>query len=154
MKRTILAAALAFAGGSAMAAEGTPIEVTGEVIDTWCYYSGVMGDTDAVVGTAHHTCAMWCSAGGIPVGILTETGEVYMVVKWEGNPDVADGQALLDVQSHTVKAQGVVYERDGINYLFVEEIVSNMGITNVNHEDFGFVPAKPVLTTIKGKLGQ
>ncbi|MFL4468445.1 hypothetical protein ACERZ8_00635 [Tateyamaria armeniaca] len=47
----------------ASAAEGTRIQVTGEIIDTWCYYSGVMGSPDAVVGSAHHTCALWCSAG-------------------------------------------------------------------------------------------
>ena len=36
----LLTGALAFPAG---AAEGTRIEVTGEIIDTWCYYSGVMG---------------------------------------------------------------------------------------------------------------
>ena len=63
----LLTGGLAFPAG---AAEGTRIEVTGEIIDTWCYYSGVMGGADAVVGSAHHTCALWCSAGGIPVGLL------------------------------------------------------------------------------------
>ena len=48
------------------------ITVTGEAIDTWCYFSGVMGGADAVVGSAHHTCALWCAAGGIPVGLLAE----------------------------------------------------------------------------------
>ncbi|MGR3699114.1 MAG: hypothetical protein ACU0CB_12625, partial [Roseovarius sp.] len=55
---------------AALAAEGERIQVRGEIIDTWCYYSGVMGGPDAVTGTAHHTCALWCSAGGIPVGLL------------------------------------------------------------------------------------
>ncbi|MEL6477045.1 MAG: hypothetical protein AAFR17_06935 [Pseudomonadota bacterium] len=153
MRRYLLAAALSFGSGAALAADGTPIEVTGEVIDTWCYFSGVMGGQDAVVGTAHHTCAMWCSAGGIPVGMRTEDGTVYMVVKWEGNADVADGQALLDVQSHTITAKGTAYERDGINYIFVEEVVADQGITNVNHEDFGLVPSKPMIGTIKAKRG-
>ncbi|MGA9252896.1 MAG: hypothetical protein WBV71_10680, partial [Roseobacter sp.] len=45
--------------GPAPASEGTRIQVTGEIIDTWCYYSGVMGGPDAVVGSAHHTCALW-----------------------------------------------------------------------------------------------
>lgn len=140
MRRHLMAAALSLTAGSAMAADGTPIEVTGEIIDTWCYYSGVMGGPDATVGTAHHTCAMWCAAGGIPVGMLTEDGTVYMVVKWEGNADLADGQALLDVQSHEITAKGMAYERDGINYIFVEEVVADNGITNINHEDFGVIP--------------
>lgn len=140
MKKLIAAVGFALGGAVAAASEGEPIEVTGEIIDTWCYYSGVMGGPEAVTGSAHHTCAMWCAAGGIPVGILAEDGTVHMVVKWEGDADVADGVALLDVQSHTITAKGTAYERDGINYIFVEEVLEDRGIENANHEDFGFVP--------------
>ncbi|MEM9096915.1 MAG: hypothetical protein AAGC79_00205 [Pseudomonadota bacterium] len=149
MKKLFFAAAFALGGTGAMAAQGEPIEVTGEIIDTWCYFSGVMGSPESVVGSAHHTCAMWCAAGGIPVGMLTEDGTVYMVVKWEGSADVANGTALLDVQSHTIKAKGTAFERDGINYIFVEEVLEDRGITNVNHEDFGFVPGFTVPTAVQ-----
>ena len=54
------------------------IKVKGEIIDTWCYFSGVMGGPEAVTGSAHHTCALWCAAGGIPVGVLAEDGTVYV----------------------------------------------------------------------------
>ena len=74
-------ALMALASPVAAAHEGIRIQVTGEIMDTWCYFSGVMGGPDAVVGTAHHTCALWCSAGGIPVGLLGEDGTVYMVLK-------------------------------------------------------------------------
>lgn len=151
MKQFLLATALAMGSTAASASEGTPIEVTGEIIDTWCYYSGVMGGPDAVVGSAHHTCAMWCAAGGIPVGMLTEDGTVYMVVKWEGNADLADGQALLDVQSHTIKAKGMSFERDGINYIFVEEVIENQGIINLTHEDYGVIPG---FSIPKSRIGQ
>ncbi|MEM8698536.1 MAG: hypothetical protein AAGF44_05160 [Pseudomonadota bacterium] len=154
MKRHLLAAALSLSAGGALAADGTPIEVTGEMIDTWCYFSGVMGGPDAVVGTAHHTCALWCSAAGIPVGLLTEDGTVYMVVKWEGDANVADGQALLDVQSHQITAKGTAYLRDGINYIFVEEVVANDGIVNRNHVDYGLIPSGPVLNTVKAKRAE
>ena len=76
------------APGAAPAASGERVQVEGEIIDTWCYLSGVMGGQDAVVGSAHHTCAMWCAAGGIPVGLLGDDGEVYMVLKWAGSDDV------------------------------------------------------------------
>ena len=39
---------------SAHAEEGERITISGEFIDTWCYFSGVMGGTDGVVGSAHH----------------------------------------------------------------------------------------------------
>jgi hypothetical protein len=140
LKRTILGAALALAALPAPAAEGERIQVTGEMIDTWCYFSGVMGGPDAVVGSAHHTCALWCAAGGIPVGLLTDDGKVYMVIKWKGSADVADGETLLKVASHRLTADGLHYRRDGIDYLVVEDVVGDEGITNHNHEDFGVVP--------------
>jgi len=123
------------------AAQGERIQVTGELIDTWCYYSGVMGGPDAVVGSAHHTCALWCSAGGIPVGLLAEDGTVYMVLKIAGDSNSASGDTLLRLASHTVEADGMLYERDGINYLVVSDVVSDLGITNLNHVDYGTVPS-------------
>ena len=124
----------------ALSAEGTRIEVTGEIIDTWCYYSGVMGGPDAVVGSAHHTCALWCSAGGIPVGILAEDGTVYMVLKIEQDADSAGGDTQLSLAAHTVTADGMLYERDGLNYIVVNSVVSDMDITQNTHEDYGTVP--------------
>lgn len=123
------------------AAAATPerVQVTGEIIDTWCYFSGVMGGPEAVVGSAHHTCALWCAAGGIPVGLLTDEGEVYMVLKLASD-DVVGSNTMLELQSDRIVADGLVYERDGLKYLVVEEVVSNEGITNLNHEDYGPVP--------------
>lgn len=125
---------------SALAAEGTRIEVTGEIIDTWCYYSGVMGGPDAVVGSAHHTCALWCSAGGIPVGLLTEDGTVYMILKIAQDANSAGGDTQLKLAAHTVTADGMFYERDGLNYIVVNSVVSDMDITQMTHEDYGTVP--------------
>ena len=143
MRLPVLAAAAfaALPAAPALAAsEGERITVTGEFIDTWCYFSGVMGGPDAVVGTAHHTCAMWCSAGGIPVGLLTPEGEIYMVLKIEGDDNNTGGDTILSLASSTITADGIYYERDGLNYIVVEEIVEDMGIVNENHLDFGTVP--------------
>lgn len=142
LKQWILGAAFAMAAGAAgpaLAAEGERVQVTGEVIDTWCYFSGVMGGPDAVRGSAHHTCALWCAAGGIPVGLLADDGTVYMIVKWKGDAGVAHN-TLLSVQSHELTADGILHQRDGVNYLFVEEVVADAGITTQNHDDFFVVP--------------
>lgn len=136
---TGLCAALTLASPVA-AAEGERIQITGEIIDTWCYFSGVMGGPDAVTGTAHHTCALWCSAGGIPVGLLGDDGEVYMVLKIEGDDANAMGDTQLSLASHEITADGMLYKRDGLNYLVVEQVVSDAGITKMNHEDYGVVP--------------
>ncbi|PWE33299.1 hypothetical protein DDZ14_05805 [Maritimibacter sp. 55A14] len=141
MKHRMLSAAVAaMMATPVLAAEGERVQITGEMIDTWCYYSGVMGGPDAVQGTAHHTCALWCSAGGIPVGLLAEDGTVYMVLKIEGDDGSAGGDTQLRLASHTITADGMLYTRDGINYIVVEDVVSDAGITNPNHEDFGPVP--------------
>jgi hypothetical protein len=120
--------------------QGVRIQVKGELIDTWCYFSGVMGGPDAVVGSAHHTCALWCSAGGIPVGLLGEDGQVYMVLKLESDDTSASGDTLLSLASHQIEADGLFYERDGLNYIVVEKVLSDNGITYRNHEDYGSVP--------------
>jgi hypothetical protein len=117
-----------------------PVKITGEVIDTWCYYSGVMGGADAVLGSAHHTCALWCAAGGIPVGVRTDDGTVYMVLKLSGSAPLENKDTLLEIQSDRITANGMHYLRDGVNYLVVENVVANEGIVNRTHEDFGVVP--------------
>lgn len=130
----------AMSGGAMAATEAETIEIKGEVIDTWCYLSGVMGGPDAVTGSAHHTCAVWCAAGGIPVGVLAEDGTIYMVLKLEGEEPLAQTDSILKIQSDVITARGQHFLRDGVNYLVVEKVVANEGITNLNHEDYGPVP--------------
>jgi hypothetical protein len=134
------AAAVSLLSAPVQAAEGERVQITGEAIDTWCYFSGVMGGPDAVVGSAHHTCALWCSAGGIPVGLLAPDGQVYMVLKIEGDDTSNGGDTQLHVASHTITADGMLYRRDGINYLVVAEVTADQDIINQTHEDFGVVP--------------
>lgn len=134
------AAGMLAAGQVHAAGDGEHVQVTGEIMDTWCYLSGVMGGPESTLGTAHHTCAMWCAAGGIPVGLRTDDGEIYMVLKLEGAGTADGSPAVLEVQSDRITADGMAYERNGIKYLIVEQIVSNEGITNVSHEDYGLVP--------------
>lgn len=137
---TVALGLMAFAAPASAAVEGERVQVTGEIIDTWCYFSGVMGGPDAVVGSAHHTCALWCSAGGIPVGLLADDGTVYMVLKIEGDAQSASGDTQLRLASHRVEADGMLYQRDGLNYLVVENVVSDFDITNNNALDYGPIP--------------
>ncbi|MGI9301589.1 MAG: hypothetical protein ACR2RB_02625 [Gammaproteobacteria bacterium] len=124
----------------AQAAEGKRIQVTGEVMDTWCYVSQVMGGADFVLGSAHHTCAVWCAAGGVPVGIRTDDDKVYMVLKFGEDNDNVANLGVLDVQSRKVSVDGTLHERDGINYLLVDKIVDDKGIVNLTHEQIGVLP--------------
>lgn len=138
MKKMIALALAALAVPAAAAAE--VITVKGEFIDTWCYFSGVMGGAGSVTGSSHHTCALWCAAGGIPVGLLAEDGTVYLVLKIGDDDHMNGGDRLLKIASHELTATGDHYVRDGVNYLVVNEIVSDEGIVNMTHEDYDIVP--------------
>ena len=119
-----------------LASTGERVKVTGEVIDTWCYITEIMFPE----GSAHHQCAVWCAAGGIPVGILGDDGTVYMVLKVGDDATSVANPAVLEIQSHRVKVDGALYKRDGINYLVVDRVLADEGIVKVNHEEWGVQP--------------
>ena len=101
--------------------------MTGEIIDTWCYFSGGMGGPDAVTGFAHQTCALWCSARGIPVGLLAEDGTVHVVPKIAEDSNNAGCDTALSLAAHKVTAGGVHYQRNGIDYILVSKVVEDLG---------------------------
>ncbi len=138
-KGAIFAAAVMF--GAAMAAPASAakmnrVTITGEVIDSWCYITEIMYGE----GTAHHQCALWCAAGGIPVGILADDGTVYVVLKLEADSTSVANPAIMKIQTHRVTVKGDVYARDGINYLVVNKIVNDAGIVNLTHDEYGIQP--------------
>src|SRR5258705_9781206 len=58
--------------------------VTGEILDMKCYMaSGEHGD-------GHKECAATCIKGGSPMGILTEDGKVYLLIKGSKNAEAYD----------------------------------------------------------------
>jgi len=129
--------------GKSNALEGRQVTLTGEMIDTWCYVSQIMGSSSVVVGTAHHVCAVWCAAGGIPVGLLdNESKKVYMILSFNGDDTSVANEELLNLQSHELTVKGTVFDLDGLSYINVEEVVSDNGIVNLTHEKFGIVPGE------------
>ncbi len=126
----------AIAAVPAQAAEPKRVTVTGEVIDSWCYLSEIMWAT----GSAHHRCAVWCARGGVPVGILGEDEEVYVLLMVENDPEVIGNKAVFRIQTNEVVVTGDLYQRDSVNYLAVNKIVEDHGIVNYSHEDFDVQP--------------
>ena len=136
LRSLALAAGLAALALPAAAATPERVKVTGEVIDSWCYITEIMFPE----GSAHHQCAIWCAAGGIPVGILGADGQIYMVLKVNQDSTNVANPAILKIQSHQVTVDGDLYVRDGINYLVVNQVVADAGIVKVNHEEWGIQP--------------
>ncbi len=138
IRKALLAGLLGAALAAPAAAWAAPqrVTVTGEVIDTWCYLSEIMYPE----GSAHHQCAVWCAAGGIPVGILGDDGQVYMVLKLERDTTSVANPGLLEIQSHQVRVEGDLYERDGIKYLLVDRVAGDEGIVKLTHDEYGIQP--------------
>lgn len=128
--------AISVTSGAGHAAEGKRVQVTGELVDTWCAISGIM----YAFGTAHHQCAVWCAVGGIPVSIKTDDGTYYVVLKIEDDDQSVANPTVVNIQTHKVTVDGNLYERDGVNYLFVSKVADDNGIVNMTHEDYGVVP--------------
>ncbi len=122
--------------GTTAAQAAQRVEITGEVIDSWCYLTEIMYPE----GTAHHQCALWCAAGGIPVGILADDGTVYTVLKLEDDATSVANPAVMEIQSHRISVVGDLYTRDGINYLLIDRVVGDEGIVKLTHDDYGIQP--------------
>ena len=125
-----------FASLGAPPAAAGRVTVSGEIIDSWCYLTEIMYP----LGSAHHQCATWCAAGGIPTGILADDGQVYIVLKVERDATSVANPAVLDIQTHRVTVEGDAFERDGIAYLVIDRVVGDEGIVNQTHDDYGIQP--------------
>ena len=132
---TLAGAMIALTLGAGPAA-AERVTVTGEVIDSWCYLTEIMYP----LGTAHHQCAIWCAAGGIPVGILDDDGQVYIVLKIEGDSNSVANPTVLNIQSHRVTVEGDAFERDGITYLTIDRVINDEGIVNLTADEYGIQP--------------
>ncbi len=91
-----------------------PKTVTGEILDMKCYMaSGAHGD-------GHRECAATCIDGGSPMGILTDDGTVYLIIK-----DSKKSNAYDEVAKHAgekVTLTGTVSEKGGVQALIVSEV--------------------------------
>lgn len=129
------AACVALLGASIAPHAAGPQRVTlsGELIDTWCYTSGIM----YAEGTAHHRCAVWCAVGGIPVSLLAEDGNIYTILKIEEDTTNVANPRLMHLQTHKVTVDGDLFQRDGVNYLLISQVVDDHGIVNFTHKERG-----------------
>ena len=95
----------------AMAAKDT---LTGEVIDLACFMA------HDGQGKDHMKCAKQCIQKGLPVGLLTEKGEVYLAV---GENHKKANEMLADKAAQTITVVGKVTEKAGSKMITIHEIV-------------------------------
>ncbi len=133
---TVLAVFLLSAATIPGAQAAKRVTVTGEVVDTWCYVTEIM----YALGTAHFQCAVWCAVGGIPVSVLGDDGNVYVVLKIEGDDTSVANPRIIKIQSRKVTVDGDLYERDGVKYLIVTKVANDQGIVNLTQDEYGIQP--------------
>jgi len=88
--------------------------ISGEILDMKCYMaSGAHGD-------GHKDCSASCINGGAPMGILTDDGKVYLLIKDSKHSDAYDDAKKL--AGAKVTATGTVSEKGGVQALIVTEV--------------------------------
>jgi len=93
--------------------QGREITVKGEVLDMTCYIAQNLS------GPQHAQCARDCIRRGLPAGIKTEAGKVYLLT---GKPGDSVNAELADYAAQIVTVKGKETARDGIAQLQVNEI--------------------------------
>lgn len=87
--------------------------VTGEVVDLACYLG------HGARGAGHRDCAEKCIASGLPVGILSEEGRVYVAIGGEHEPA---NSTLAPLAAKRVRATGEVTEQSGVHLIALERV--------------------------------
>lgn len=93
----------------------TWITVSGEVIDVFCYLDrGFTGDV-------HRECAIICIKGGMPMGLLTKDGQVYLLMKhhdWAMDASITTYEKpynqLIEWAARQVQVGGFLIQRKGL----------------------------------------
>ncbi len=119
----VVGLALSLASLKAVADEGhkhaeqasdTPKSITGEVVDTGCYLG------HEARGEKHVSCATKCIAGGMPMGLLTSDGALYLLLLNHDNPDPYN--KLKEMAGKTVVVTGPVMARSGMSGIDVTKV--------------------------------
>jgi hypothetical protein len=92
--------------------------VTGEVIDIACYFD------DGATGPEHATCARACIASGLPVGLKTKNGKIYVLIGKLIPPGAEPGAKheslntqLAPLAAKIVTVTGTVVSKQNINVI-------------------------------------
>ena len=99
--------------GGKMEMAGARKTLTGEVVDTGCYLG------HAARGEKHVSCATKCINQGMPMGLLTSDGVLYLLTLNHDNADPYNG--LKAMAGKTVSVTGTVMTRAGMKAIDVTE---------------------------------
>lgn len=94
--------------------EAKVMTLKGEIVDTGCYLA------HGAKGPDHASCATKCIAGGMPMGLLTSDGVLYLLTMNHDNADPYNQAKKL--AASTVEITGPVHERNGVKAIEVTAV--------------------------------
>jgi len=106
------------AGVNSKPEPGRPITMVGEIVDFSCYIQ--LGKH----GEKHRSCGQKCVQNGQPIGLLTRTGALYMLMPEEHDPrrdGGVDAKASgSDHMGHIVEVSGTEASVNGYRAIYVQ----------------------------------
>lgn len=88
--------------------------ISGEIVDMGCYMA------EGAKGEAHKSCASMCISSGMPMGLLTKEGKLYLLTM---NHDKADPfNAAKKMAAEEVSVTGTLSERNGMKSISVDDV--------------------------------
>lgn len=109
---SLLVAGLTVLSLSAFGQQKTTLK--GEVLDMSCY----MGHGSH--GPGHQMCAQMCLSKGLPAGLLTSNGQVYLLV--EDHHQAGAYETAIKHAADNVTINGSVVDKNGVRALIVEGV--------------------------------
>jgi hypothetical protein len=85
--------------------------VQGEIVDLACYMA------KGSRGAAHKSCAQMCAKKGVPLGVLTDAGDVFLLLDDHNNPDAYDTAKKL--AGERAEVSGKKFSKQGIASIVV-----------------------------------
>jgi hypothetical protein len=93
------------------AAAQDEITVKGEIVDLACYLS------KGSKGKRHKTCAELCAKKGLPIGVLNESGDVYLLLENHDDPGPYD--AAKGFAGEQAEISGKKFVKGGVQSILV-----------------------------------
>lgn len=87
------------------------VTVQGEIVDLACYMS------KGSKGTQHRACAQMCAKKGVPIGVLTDSGEVYLLV--DDHEDPEPYEAARKLAGDRAEVSGKKFAKGGVATIVV-----------------------------------
>jgi hypothetical protein len=82
------------------------VTVQGEILDMACYMA------EDKKGPSHKSCAQMCAKQGVPIGILTDAGEVYLLI--EDHSNNAPYESVKKLAGMRAEVSGKKFVKQGV----------------------------------------